>query len=114
MLPLAGMLELFGRTPATKQMVILRRADHSHFIDNIEQEHETMRTMKLTAEVAEMQKQMRPIAELCSGEHAHLFVRGLSLAHFDATLRQRQEARDFLSRDLRAALAQRGVDAIVA
>ncbi len=33
-LPLAGMYALFERTPATKRMVILRRADHLHFIDD--------------------------------------------------------------------------------
>ncbi len=112
-LPLAGMFELFERTPATKHMVILRRADHAHFIDNIEQEHETMRTMKVTADVAEMQQHMRPIAELCSGEQAHLFVRGLALCHLDATLKQRGEARQFLLGDIEAELAERGVEAIV-
>ena len=30
---------------------------------------------------------MRPMAELASGERAHAFVRGLTLAHMDATLR---------------------------
>jgi hypothetical protein len=112
-LPLDGMFELFERTPATKQMVILRRADHSHFVDNIEQEHETMRTMKLPADVAEMQKHMRPIAELCAEEQAHLFVRGLALAHLDATLKERGEAQQFLRGDIEAELAERGVEAIV-
>jgi predicted dienelactone hydrolase len=112
-LPLAGMFELFERTPSTKQMVILRRADHAHFVDNIEQVHEAMRTIKVTADMAEMQKQMRPIAELCSEEQAHLFVRGLALSHLDATLKRRAEARQFLLGDVEAALAERGVEAIV-
>ena len=30
---------------------------------------------------------MRPMAELASGERAHAFVHGLTLAHMDATLR---------------------------
>src|SRR5262249_40950627 len=51
LLPLAGMYELFARTPATKQMVILRRADHCHFMDHVEQEHETVRTMSWTGEL---------------------------------------------------------------
>jgi hypothetical protein len=34
-----------------------------------------------------MQKEMRPITELSSGEQAHLWVRGLTLAHMDAFLR---------------------------
>src|SRR5713101_8007812 len=39
-LPLAGMYELFERTRATKHMVILRRADHGHFGDEVEQQAE--------------------------------------------------------------------------
>jgi predicted dienelactone hydrolase len=113
-LPLSGMYELLERTPAAKQMVILRRADHMHFMDDAESLHEKVRSLPPVGDLAWLPREMRPIGELCSGEQAHLFVRGLSLAHFDATLRERQEARDFLSRDLRAALAQRGVDAILA
>src|SRR5207237_2603487 len=70
-LPLAGMYEIFERTPATKQMVILRRADHMHFMDNVEELHETVRKMKLPPELASMQQEMRPIAELCSGQQDH-------------------------------------------
>lgn len=113
MTPLAGMYELFGRTPATKQMVILRRADHVHFMDNVEQQHETARTMPWTGELAWIPKEMRPIAELCSGEQAHLFVRGLTLCHMDATLRRQEKAQRFLIGDMEAELAVRGVDVIV-
>jgi dienelactone hydrolase len=112
-LPLSGMYELFERTPATKQMVILRRADHLHFMDNVEEVHETVRTMQWTGDLAEILKEMRPIAELCSGEQAHLFVRGLTLCHMDAILRQREEAHQFLLGDLKAELAMRGVDVLV-
>jgi predicted dienelactone hydrolase len=113
-LPLAGMRELFERAPAPKQMVILRRADHLHFIDNLEQEHETFRTMPpMAPELAQMQAEMRPITELCSAAQAHLWVRGLTLAHMDATLRRLEEAREFLSGDIKAQLAARGVEVIV-
>ena len=47
-LPLAGMYEIFERTPATKQMVILRRADHMHFMDNVEEMHESLLSNALT------------------------------------------------------------------
>jgi hypothetical protein len=113
MTPLAGMYELFARTPATKQMVILRRADHIHFLDNVEQEHETARTFPWAGKLAWIGKEMRPIAELCSGEQSHLFVRGLTLAHFDAVLKERQDAQRFLNSDLESELAVRGVDVIV-
>ncbi len=109
----AGMYEIFERTPATKQMAILRRADHMHFMDNVEEMHETVRTMQFPAELAWMQQEMQPIAELCSGEQAHLFVRGLTLCHMDATLRQKEEAQRFLAGDIEHELAVRGVDVIV-
>ena len=47
-LPLAGMLEIYDRIPAAKRMVILRRADHAHFMDNVEREHESFRTAPLS------------------------------------------------------------------
>jgi len=112
-LPLAGMYELFERAPNPKQMVILRRADHLHFIDNVEQEHEAFRTVPMPAEVTQMQKEMRPIAELCSGEQAHLWVRGLTLAHMDAILRDRHEAQLFLAGDIEGEMARRGLDVIL-
>jgi predicted dienelactone hydrolase len=108
-LPLAGMYELFERTPATKRMVILRRADHSHFMDNVEEEHEAMRAATSTGESAWISREMRPIEELCSEGDAHLCVRGLTLCHLDATLRQSKDARRFLTGDVEAQLAARGV-----
>jgi hypothetical protein len=113
MTPLPGMCELFERTPATKQMVILRRADHIHFLDQVEQEHEITRTMPWTGQLAWIPKEMRPISELCHGEQAHLFVRGLALCHLDAKLRRREEAQRFLDGDIVARLAERGVEAMV-
>ena len=112
-LPLAGMYETFDRTPATKQMVILRRADHLHFIDNIEQEHEAARNADWPAELASMQKEMLPIGDLCSEEKAQLWVRGLTLCHMDAILRQRREARRLLTGNIEGELARRAVDARV-
>jgi dienelactone hydrolase len=112
-LPLAGMYELFERTPGTKQMIILRRADHGHFMDQVEEGHEAIRNMPWTGELAWIAKEMRPITEFCSGDQAHLFARGLTLCHMDATLRRDEEARRFLSGDIEAELAARGVDAIV-
>lgn len=113
MTPLAGMYELFNRTPATKHMVILRRADHLHFTDNVEEEHETARTMPWAGELAWIPEEMRPIAELCSEETAHVFARGLTVCHLDAVLKRQAEAQRFLLSDLATELAVRGVDAIV-
>jgi dienelactone hydrolase len=111
-LPLAGMYELFERTPATKQMIILRRADHMHFMDNVEEVHEAVRAMPWHGESAWIPKEMQPIAELCSGEQAHIFVRGLTVCHMDAILKRHQEAQRFLAGDIEGELAERGVDVI--
>jgi len=112
-LPLAGMYEIFERTPGTKRMVILRRADHLHFMDHVEELHEAVRTMPpLTAELSWLPKEMRPIEDLCSGEQAHLCVRGLTLCHMDAVLRRRAEAQTYLAGDIEMELARRGVDVI--
>jgi predicted dienelactone hydrolase len=113
MTPLGGMFELFERTPATKQMVILRRADHLHFMDNAEQEHEIARTMLWPGDLAWIPEEMRPFAELCTQEQAHLFVRGLTVCHLDATLKGREEARSILKNNFKAELAERGIDVIV-
>ena len=111
-LPLDGMLEIFERAPAPKQMVILRRADHAHFMDDVAREHETVRTMTWPEMLAWLPKGMRPIAELCSEEQAHLFVRGLTLCHMDAVLRNQSAAKQFLWGDIEGGLARRGVEVI--
>ncbi|HVQ90724.1 MAG TPA: dienelactone hydrolase family protein [Mycobacteriales bacterium] len=110
-IPLAGVRELVDRTPATRQLVVLRRADHAHFADDVAQEHEAVRTMPLPPELSWLAEEMRPIAELCTGAQAHLFTRGLTLAHLDATLRGTEGARKFLVGDLVGELAGRGVEA---
>jgi len=94
-------------------MVILRRADHMHFMDHVEEMHEMVRKMPMPPELKYLGEEMRPIAELCSGEQAHWFVRGLTLCHMDAVLRGSVEARRFLSDDVAAKLAMRGVEAFV-
>src|SRR5213594_841557 len=112
--PIDGMYEFFERIPTAKRMVVLRRADHMHFMDNVEQLHETVRTSPpWIPELDYLQKEMRPIAQLCTGEQSHLFVRGLTVAHFDAVLTQNDQAHRFLAGDIQAELASRGVEAFV-
>lgn len=112
-LPLSGMYQIFEKTPATKQMVILRRADHLHFIDNIEQVHEIVRTMTFPDELAWLPKEMRPISELCSEQQAHFFVQGLTLSHMDAVLKRQVNAQEFWLGNVKAQLTKYGVDALV-
>jgi len=112
-LPLDGMYEIFERTPASKRMVILRRSDHMHFLDQVEEMHEELRQMPMPPALKYLAEEMRPIAELCSGVQANLFVRGLTLCHLDAILRKSEEARRFLGDDVAAQLAARGIEAWV-
>jgi dienelactone hydrolase len=109
-LPIAGMHELFDRTPATRRMVVLRRADHMHFMDAVEEMHEAVRAMPLTGELAWLPQEMRPVAELCPGEKAHAFVRGLTLCHLDAVLEDRDDARRLIDHDVERELAAREID----
>jgi predicted dienelactone hydrolase len=87
--PIAGMHELYSRTPAPKQMVVLPRADHLHFVDNVEQAHEELRAASLPPEVSWISQEMRPIAALCSGEEAHRQIQNHALAHLSAALPRR-------------------------
>ncbi len=111
-IPLEAVSELFDRTPGTRRMFVLRRADHQHFLDDVAGVHEALRAMSLPGDAAWLPAAMRPISELCSGEQAHLFVRGLTLAHLDAALRQSAAAERFLAGDVVAGLAARGVAAL--
>jgi predicted dienelactone hydrolase len=89
-LPLEGMHDIFERAPSPKRMAILRHADHAHFMDRFDAQ-----------------------PGQCSREHAHLFTRSLTLAHFDATLKEDALARGFFDADIERALAARGIDAYV-
>jgi dienelactone hydrolase len=84
--PIAGMRELYRRTPGSKQMVVLPRVDHLHFVDNVEQAHEQLRTASLPPEASWISREMRPIADLCTGEEAHRQIQSYTLAHLNAAL----------------------------
>ena len=110
-IPLDRVTDVFDRSPEPKRMFVLDRADHHHFVDAVAEEHEAIRAMSLPGAAAWIPAAMRPFAELASAEHAHLFVRALTLAHFDATLRALGPAERFLTTDVEADLTARGVDA---
>jgi predicted dienelactone hydrolase len=112
LLPLDGVRELFERTPSShKRLVVLRNADHMHFCDRIEETHELFRTLPIPVpELAAIAGQVRPIGELCPPEAAYSWLRGLGLAHFDAWLRDRAEARALLDGDLAALCSARGIE----
>jgi predicted dienelactone hydrolase len=101
--------DLFERTPSTKRMFVLADTDHMHFADDVEREHEGIRTATFPGPAAWMPAAMRPIGDLLPGELAHVAVRGLTLSHLDAMLHDDAEAHRFLAGDVEAALAERGV-----
>jgi len=96
-LPLEGMRELFARAQEPKQLFTIPRADHLHFVDAVEEQHEALRAMPFTGELSWIPREMRPIGELLPGDEAHRQIRGLALAHFDAHLKGIAEARKFLA-----------------
>jgi dienelactone hydrolase len=96
MTPLDGVVELFERTPGSKRMFVVRGADHLHFLDNVQEAHESLRQATLPGEAAWIPAAMRPIAQLCPPGQAHEAIRGFTLAHLDATLRDDRTAEDFL------------------
>jgi dienelactone hydrolase len=94
--PVADVREIVLRAPAPKRLFVLRGADHQHFIDDVEGEHEALRAMSLPGDAAWIPAAMRPITGLCPGEQAHVLTRALALAHLDATLRGTAAAGGFL------------------
>jgi dienelactone hydrolase len=110
-IPVEAVRELFDRSPGTKRMLVLRRADHQHFVDDVAGEHEALRAMRWTGPAAWIPLAMRPVSELTPPAAAHLYVRGLTLAHLDATLRESAPARRLLDGDIVAVLAALGVEA---
>jgi dienelactone hydrolase len=90
--PIAGMHELYGRTPGPKQMVVLPRTDHLHFVDNVEQAHEQLRAANLPPAASWISREMRPIGEFCTGEEAHCQIQSHTLAHLNAAFSQRTAA----------------------
>ena len=97
-LPLSGMKELFQRTPGSKRMIVLPKTDHLHFIDDAARQHEAFRTMSVGGDLARIQQEMLPMAQLLPEEEAHRLVRGLTLAHLDGALRGNEQARAFLDK----------------
>jgi predicted dienelactone hydrolase len=109
LLPLAGIRDLYERTPAPKRFVVLERSDHLHFMDRIEENHELFRSMPQDELFRPAIERMRPMAELAPEGHAYAAVRGLGLAHMDAVLKGNEAAARFLAEDAGAALAAQGI-----
>ncbi|MBE1877308.1 alpha/beta hydrolase family protein [Myceligenerans pegani] len=108
---LAGIRDMVSRTPDPVRLVVLDGADHYHFADDVGAEHEAIRSAADTVPLLSWVRAMRQLDELIDPAVAHAFAQGLTLAHLDATLRDRPAAAALLSGDLTAALAARGIPA---
>jgi dienelactone hydrolase len=74
--PLDDVLDVFERIPGPRRLAVLRGADHQHFVDDV-----ALREGASTPP-----------------EQAHAFVRGLTVAHLDAYLRDLPAAHEVLDR----------------
>lgn len=108
-LPLYGQLGMFSRIKGDKRMVILQDADHNHFCDDIDVAHEWFKELTLANETymepgeadwPAIAKAILPLAELTPPEPTYTLWRGVSTAHFDATLRGSAEAANLLNSSL--------------
>lgn len=120
-LPLYGQLELLRALPTTrKRMVVLGRADHNHFVDDIDTGQAWLKEFaeRMAAIYPDgpgdwplIARAINPIEHLVSGVRAQLAWRGLTTAHFDAFLRDSREGKAFVRRDTDQVLAEMGVTA---
>ena len=114
----ADMRDLVVKLAAPRRLVLLAKAGHLHWADRASETHESYRRNYLSGEFPDPEidaialgNAMRPIAELCTGEQAGSVARALCVAHLDACLRERAEARSFLEEEIAAALTDRGLTA---
>jgi predicted dienelactone hydrolase len=111
-IPIEAVRDLFDESPWPTRLLVLRGADHLHYVDDIAAGHEAFRQLPAEGDFAWI-ADMRPIEELCDPTAAQAVVRAVTLAHFDAVLRGVEVADAFLDADLSAALAARDIDAVV-
>jgi hypothetical protein len=67
-----------------------------HFIDRAEEQHERVRTMVFPPDLKWIQQEMRAFADLRPEAEAQRIIAGLTVAHFDATLKADPSASEFL------------------
>jgi dienelactone hydrolase len=121
-LPLYGQVDLFARCPTTtKHLVALQRADHQHFVDDMENCHGWYRDFTLQLDAAGEESgppwkaiaaMIRPWGELMPETEALTIVCGLTTLHFDAYLKGNAHAQT-LSADLGGELRRRKLSAHV-
>ncbi|MDB4985955.1 MAG: Alpha/beta hydrolase family protein [Myxococcaceae bacterium] len=108
MLPLAGIEQLFRRTPPPARMFTLPNSDHMHFCDRAESSHEFFRKMPRLGIFGDLLGKIGPFAELVPAAFGYSFANGLCVAHADATLKDDARASAFLERAV-SEFAQLGI-----
>lgn len=119
LLPLYGQLTLAAQLPASRKRVVsLARADHNHFVDDIELGQAWMG--EFVGRVAQIfpegpgdwplvARSVQPMERLVPGETAKRAWQGAVLAHFHAWLRDDLAAREAI-RDMDTLLSTAGVE----
>ncbi len=119
-LTLYGILELLSRCPAAdRQLIVLKRADHQHFVDDMEACHEWFR--KFTVELARVDAKngppwsaiaqlIEPWKNLMPEIQAQRIVNGFATAHFDAALKKMDAASYILNEGFTAAQRRHDLD----
>jgi fermentation-respiration switch protein FrsA (DUF1100 family) len=115
LVPISSIYDLFNRTNEPKGIVVLNNADHFHFGTLTEPTHEMLRSQPelLFGDLPiakRIKETMLPYSKLCSSEKAEDFLRGLGLAHMDAHLKKNPDAVEWLEGDIKAYMADQGVD----
>ncbi len=93
--------------PAPATLVVLAATDHMHFCDTARQIHELYRTLPVTP--VPLTSPLPPFAELIPARLGHDATAGLTLAHLEAAVLDREPARAFCAADVTIALGARGI-----
>ena len=113
-LPLYGQLDTFSKLRGPSRVVILQDADHNHFCDGIDVGHAWFKELTMAnAEILGTEetdwigvaRTIPPFEELVDPEATYALWRGVTVAHFDATLRSSPDATELLALDLVGAAA---------
>lgn len=116
-----GVRDLYRGLKGSKRLAVLRNAGHMHFGDDAEAQYEEFRAAcaandypvgdtENAIDFPAIAAATPPFSELCPAAHGQAVVRALCVSHMNAHLKQSPEAHTFLSQDLAALFAMRGID----
>ncbi|MDB4976900.1 MAG: Alpha/beta hydrolase family protein [Myxococcaceae bacterium] len=108
LLPLAGVEQLYRRTPPPARMFTLPNSDHMHFCDRAEASHEFFRQMPRFGIFGDLMSQIPPFSGLAPAEHGYAFANALGVAHADASLKGSRDGTEFLEHAV-AQFERRGI-----